>query len=139
VARRDCRPEAFSKDIKEGQMIGLTGRYLAMDERTLADSLRFSSICLDCATRLGTIQARVAGVFLTQRVAPSPKSSSGDVPATLALGSDLAMDEVLYWMGEANRVLVDSQSQLRLILEKHLGDATGLVARRPSKRARINL
>jgi hypothetical protein len=114
-------------------MIALTERYFALGEQALADSMRFSSICLDCATRLGTIQAEIAEALLMRGMRPSPPPNGRDAPAAPA--SEMAMDELLYRMGEANRVLVESQSQLRLMLEERFGDTMDSAPHRTRKRA----
>jgi hypothetical protein len=46
----------------------------------------------------------------------------------------MAMDELLYRMGEANRVLVESQSQLRLMLVERFGDTMDSGPHRSRKR-----
>jgi hypothetical protein len=137
-------------------MIDLTTRYLEMGERALADSMRLSSICMDCAARLGSIQAEVAGTFLLQQAFSFPQWLRGEWPDRshpdpIAAGYRDAppMVELMYCVGEANRVLVDSQSQLRMILDENLGEAgpdnaarssaaraVALAGRRPLKGAR---
>ncbi|MCK6431213.1 MAG: hypothetical protein L6Q72_19320 [Burkholderiaceae bacterium] len=107
----------------------LTKRDQDIDERAMADAARLHAICIDCIARLSAIQAEAGWTMLAQPLLPP---SRGVDPAHSMRTAP--RDELLYFVGEAYRVVVEAQSQLRLLLEQPLDDVPAAPARRASRR-----